>query len=520
MKKQLTTIAAFAFAAIAAQAQETIPSLINEDTTLMAGNNYILSGVTYVMPGNTLTIEPGVTVYAAVEGSEPATLIVPNGAMIHAVGTPERPIVFTADDAQTIALDHNDVGLWSGIILLGDASINAGSNDEASGEGVVLTNGIEGLDAIGRHGLDTSVEEGLLTYGGTNDTHSAGRMEYVSIRHTGFSITGNAGDEIQGLTLGGVGSGTVLENIEVFVSADDGIEIFGGTVNLRNIVLAYAEDDSLDLDQGWRGNVQNLVIIQVDFTDAFGESRDGDHSGEWDGADSPQTNDPRSGFKVANASIIQTGVGEGTNDDVFNFKAAAIGQVWNSAVLTNDTQWFKIDNEDTNNIIQDAFLSGESAFAGLMMWNGGVTTEYSNDVISLAETTMDFLSLITAEAANNSVQDHGITVSVDEAGKASVSYPTSGPLYDAANVVTIPTHPFLTAHNYVGAFGPGQNWAAWTFSAEMGYLNVGGAVQTATLGWVYAPNGLSSAWVYQWASDSWIYMAARAADGSRWVYLP
>jgi hypothetical protein len=520
MIKQITTIAALSMTALTMQAQETIPSLIEQDTTLMAGTDYTLSGVTYVMPGATLTIEAGVTVYAAVDGSEPATLIVANGAMIHAVGTPERPIVFTADDALNTALDHNDVGLWSGIIILGDASINAGSGDEPSGEGVVLTNGIECLDAIGRHGLDTSVENGLLTYGGTNDAHSAGRMEYVSIRHTGFSISGIPGDEIQGLTLGGVGSGTVFENIEIFVSDDDGIEIFGGTANLRNIVIAYAEDDSLDLDQGYRGNVQNLIIIQVAFTDIFGEARNGDHGGEWDGADTPQTNDPRSAFKIANASIIQTGVNDGENDDVFNFKAAAIGQVWNSAVLTNFEQWFKIDNEPDNNIIQDAFLSGDSAFYGLMTWNGGLNTAYTSDVVSLSETEMDFVSLLTAEAAKNSVQDHGITVSVDEAGKASVSYPASGPLYDAANVVTIPELPFLVAHDYVGAFGPNENWAAWTFSAEMGYLNVPGTVQTATFGWVYAPNGLSSSWIYQWSSETWIYMGARANDGSRWVYLP
>ena len=522
MKTKLFLAALSIAGATVASAQTQLGPLVITDTTLPANSEWLIDGVTYITPGVTLTIEPGVTVYAEDEDAANASaLIVTSGATIHAVGTPENPIVFTSVQAQTAELDHNDVSLWAGIILLGDAVINADATeaDNVADPSLVLTNQIEGLDPIGRHGLDIATETAYLTYGGTNDAHSAGAMEFVSIRHTGISLTGEAGDEIQGLTLGGVGSETVLENMEIFVSGDDGIEIFGGTAMLRNIVLAYAEDDTLDLDQGYRGIGQNIVLIQSAFTDIYGEERNGDSGGEWDGADAPETNTPRALGVFSNLTFVSNGPEEGRAVRIRN---AGAYQVWNS-VFIDYAEWIQLDNKPENNIVQDAVAAGNTAFVGNIV--ASATSTSVDDVLVDANdfSGVDAVALI-GDAANKNlvVADAMVPVIRGSDGKVTLNGPAAGsPALNPANVVALPDNGFFQAVNYSGAFDGISSWAAWTYAAEKGYLTVPGYDEIGSLGWIYTFSGnlAPGQWVISTSLGKYIYLASDDPAG-RWVYFP
>ena len=225
----------------------TVSANITSNTTWETGKVYVLAGRITVTSGATLTIQPGTIVKGEVgTGPNATALIIARGAKLMAEGTAASPIIFTsiADEIQPgqIAspnLDPDFDGLWGGLIILGNAPISA---DNASVQ-------IEGIPASDQNGL----------YGGANATDDSGVIRYISIRHGGANI--GEGNEINGLTLGGVGSGTVIENVEVIANQDDGIEWFGGTVSVTNAVVWNAGDDALDTDQAWAGTMDNFIVI-------------------------------------------------------------------------------------------------------------------------------------------------------------------------------------------------------------------------------------------------------------------
>lgn len=225
---------------------------ITSNTTWHAHNTYELVGRVAVQSGATLTIEPGTVIKGAPgAGAAASALIIAQGAHIHAVGTAELPIIFTStadgitpEDVQAGVyhspnLANTITGLWGGVIVLGNAPISA-STDISQIEGIPTS------DLSGR-------------YGGNDPTDASGIMQYVSIRHGGTNI--GSGNEINGLTLGGVGSGTVIDNIEIIANQDDGIELFGGTVSVTNISVWNVGDDGIDTDQGWSGELSNFIVI-------------------------------------------------------------------------------------------------------------------------------------------------------------------------------------------------------------------------------------------------------------------
>ncbi len=220
---------------------------ITENTTWTSGKVYTLESRIAVVSGVTLIIEPGVIVKGqAGTGANATALLVARGGKIMAEGTPTAPIIFTsiADEIMPgeIAspnLDSDLNGLWGGLLILGNAPISA---DAASMQ-------IEGIPPSDPNGL----------YGGSDNTDNSGVLKYVSIRHGGANI--GEGNEINGLTLGGVGSGTIIENIEIVANQDDGIEWFGGTVSVKNAIVWHAGDDAIDTDMSWAGTVDNFVVI-------------------------------------------------------------------------------------------------------------------------------------------------------------------------------------------------------------------------------------------------------------------
>ena len=231
-----------------------ITSNITSTTTWETGKCYILGGRITVVSGATLIIQPGALIKGeAGTGANATALLIARGGKLMAEGTAALPIIFTsvADEITPAAiaagnyespnLDPVINGLWGGVIVLGKAKISV------SGDGPEKQ--IEGIPTSDPNGL----------YGGSDDADNSGVIKYISIRHGGTNI--GAGNEINGLTLGGVGSGTVIENVEVVANQDDGIEFFGGTVNVKNVVIWNVGDDGLDTDQAWAGTVDNFVII-------------------------------------------------------------------------------------------------------------------------------------------------------------------------------------------------------------------------------------------------------------------
>lgn len=166
-------------------------------------------------------------------------------------------------------------GLWGGLVLLGRAPTNLGDN-LTFGYGA---GGIEGLAVPG-------YPANGARYGGYQPHDSSGIIRYVSIRHAGDEI--GEGNELNGATMGGVGDGTIFQNVEVYANQDDGMEWFGGTMNASNLSNVMIGDDSVDIDQGFNGNLQNVQVLQTFFNqnsgDVFGAAS-GDNIGEWDGDD-------------------------------------------------------------------------------------------------------------------------------------------------------------------------------------------------------------------------------------------
>jgi hypothetical protein len=235
-----------------------VTSNITTNTTWTKNNIYELAGRITVLDGVTLTIEAGTIIKGqAGTGANATALLIARGAKLNAEGTATAPIIFTtvadeisvaqvaAGDFKSPNLDATVSGLWGGLIVLGKAPISASANEIQ----------IEGIPTTDPNGL----------YGGTDVADNSGVLKYISLRHGGANI-GN-GNEINGLTLGGVGNGTVIENIEVVANQDDGIEFFGGSVNVTNALVLNSGDDAIDTDQSWSGTLDNFIVICGDATD-------------------------------------------------------------------------------------------------------------------------------------------------------------------------------------------------------------------------------------------------------------
>lgn len=234
-----------------------VNSDITTNTTWYSDTVYQLGGRISVENGATLTIQPGTVIKGeAGTGSNATALLVSRGSKIIAEGTPQLPIIFTsvADELTpemvsqgnfaSPNLDPTINGLWGGLIVLGNAKISA-------------SNTTGDVSSVQIEGIPTSDPNGL--YGGNDDNDNSGIISYVSIRHGGANI--GSGNEINGLTLGGVGRMTSVNNVEVVANQDDGIEWFGGTVNVSNVVVWNAGDDAIDTDQSWAGSLNNFVVI-------------------------------------------------------------------------------------------------------------------------------------------------------------------------------------------------------------------------------------------------------------------
>ena len=216
--------------------------------------------------GPTLTIEPGATLAFQTNKD---FVIINRGSRILADGTADNPVTFTSVSDINQTVGPEDVQQWGGIVINGFGVSNKCAYDGVRGEpGFALRADTEcSIEAEGSAGDDES------QYGGDNDDDSSGIMRFVIVKHTGAEV-GN-GDELNGISFGGVGRSTIVENLQVYSTYDDGIEMFGGAVNFTNFVALYVRDDSIDIDEGWIGSVDNALVIQ--------SATDGNHCIEADG---------------------------------------------------------------------------------------------------------------------------------------------------------------------------------------------------------------------------------------------
>lgn len=266
---------------------------ITTNTTWTSDKVYELATRVTVLDGVTLTIEPGTIIKGqAGTGANATALLVARGGKLMAEGTAAKPIIFTsvADEitpADVTAgklisnLDPTVNGLWGGVLICGKAKISASTGTEVQIEGI-----------------PTSDQNGL--YGGSDDADNSGSLKYISIRHGGTNI--GAGNEINGLTLAGVGSGTVIENVEIVGNQDDGIEFFGGAVSVKNALVWNNGDDAIDTDQSWSGTLDNFIIITP-----------GDHCFELDGPEGSYS----AGHTIKNGTVISDKDGR-TSVDLIN----------------------------------------------------------------------------------------------------------------------------------------------------------------------------------------------------------
>lgn len=276
-----------------------VTSNIEQNTTWTSENVYVLKTRVTVVDGITLTIEAGTIVKgdASLSGANAAVLMIAKGGKLMAEGTADAPIIMTStdDDIQPgelkgTELNENSKGRWGGLVVLGKAPVSAKTENPQ----------IEGVDATDTNGK----------YGGDDAADNSGVIKYVSIRHGGAEIA--EGSEINGLTLGGVGTGTVIENIEVYANEDDGVEFFGGTVNLTNLVVYAVGDDAIDIDQSYAGTVNNFVVYV---------NKNSDKGLEIDGREGSLDKS----FTLTNGSIYSI---DGSDTDA-DFKSKAKGTVTN-----------------------------------------------------------------------------------------------------------------------------------------------------------------------------------------------
>lgn len=489
-----------------------------------ADSNYILEGFTFVNPGVTITIEPGTIVRGQPfeAGKNVGSLVVSRGGAINAQGLVNSPITFTTaantsggrfSDGDTF-LDANpttsplapavgntsNVGLWGAVTLLGYAPTNRGSLNSTITPGTAY---IEG------YGLSTEA----VTYGGRVASDSSGIMKYVSIRHSGKAVS--EGDEQQGLTLGGVGNGTVLENIEIYGSIDDGIEIFGGTVNLKNVVISYVNDDNFDVDQGWTGNAQNVFLLAGNLGEGDGNVTT-DRVLEWDGedgsgvADGIVSGDGRTVGMIDNTGKLSATGQPFHNCTVYNMtifaegaslsarlRAGFGGSVYNSIIYKSPNQGFRIDGDANGNAAAAGYpatdprsqaAAGTVNFAGVAFVDcaNNTSTGIGKDAYARAFVANDTSLcpgavgnvIIDEDLSNNLAGSMAFGYYVDNTGsKVNAQTTANGinpvPLQNAAAVVD-EVGSFFDDVDYKGAFPASRYQALWTTGwtalNQLGYL--------------------------------------------------
>ena len=360
-----------------------------------ANTVYSLSGGVEVgVDGGTpgiLTIEPGVTIFGSSGGD---FLLVNRGSQLFAEGTASSPIIFTSRQNILGTSGVDSIGQWGGIVLLGRAPISDCATGGASNPGGTRTD----CEAI-VEGPSNAV------YGGTLPADSSGRLSYVQVRYPGFEVS--PGNELNGITMAGVGSGTFFQNIQVHNSSDDGVEWFGGRVNGKNLVMTGIDDDSVDSDSGFQGHNQFVLAVQ--------RANGGDHVMEAD-SNGDEDAQPRQDHKLANVTFVSNGgdhviLLRGGGDyafynTVFNSSAACIDIDSATTIQAADPA----KDENGPPVFQSMFMSCATAFVD----DGNITAAQIQTIFNAgsnntANGTSTLANVAAAFPFINGANENGVT---------------------------------------------------------------------------------------------------------------
>ncbi len=350
-----------------------------------------LTGKIHVKAGATLTIKAGTKIIA--NADELSYLLMEQGAKIMAEGTASNPIIMTST--------LKEAGAWGGVHICGKAPINSGAT---------------GLSEIGN-----------ALYGGNNIADNSGIMRYVRIEYSGTALDDE--HEANGISFYGVGSGTLIDYIEIFIGADDGIEFFGGTVNIKHVKVYAAKDDSFDWVEGWQGKGQFLIAIQ---------GEEGDRGFEGDNLKSDNTTNPKSSPTFSNVTLI----GNGDAENYGMKLRRGTGGIFKNIIIAGnfDKRSIDIENSETLRNLVDGSLVIDYAY---------INNSVSDIAIKYSEDDGDAVNIEGYEVEKSSnvfLQD--LTTGVDETTTYNGGYDMSG------------QDSFFETTDYIGA---GADWLnGWT----------------------------------------------------------
>ena len=432
-------------------------NLLNANTVLSCSNVYILDTRVYVNDGQDLFVEPGTVVKAQSAPGAAHAIIVARGGQIWANGSESCPIIMTAlADPLDGSYAVTNRGHWGSLILLGRAYTNKrvadGDATATSTNGVGTIEGLAAGDSRHLYGMPVGQEV---------NSDNSGVLRYVSLRHGGQIIGAN--NEINGLTLGGVGNGTTLEHIEVIANLDDAFEFFGGTVNAKYLVAAHCDDDYIDWDQGWTGKLQFIYGVQGP-DNSGGANNQGDNGFEADGDDAA-TNFANGGIRSNPTVYNATLIGRNLNDEGIEAKERTLGTI--------------------NNSIFARFAQGLNMTAEVEgFWNGGsfvVKNSTFQEVTNPIRIAGSFPAPGSAAHTKFFTTDGNLAVGANALIDATYAMTQPGnaltdrvnpvpPAGTALSTLTAPIDGFFSGAKYRGAFEPGAApWTAnWTLASQIG----------------------------------------------------
>lgn len=401
-----------------------------QDVTLSANAHWVLSGRTAVGNDNvdsaTLFIEAGTTIFG--EAGEDF-LVVRRGSKIEAEGTASAPIVLTS--VQDVTGEETGIGQWGGLVLLGRAPANSCGDQVGDTTPEELANC--GVAAEGDAGQ----------FGGNVADDNSGTLRYVVVKHAGRTL-GN-GDELNGITFAGVGSGTTVDYIQVHQNLDDGVEFFGGSVNVSHLVLTDIGDDSLDWSFGWTGSAQYVYIQQAD--------ADGDNAIEADNSEFDASARPLTKPKIANVTIVGA-----PNTNGVRLRAGTAGLITNMLV-TGPAGYANCLRVNGDESAANA-AAGELAITHSVVACADATAHFNSQAIGAGTTQEWFLG----QTGNQELDPAQLGLNTD--GYSPL--PSSTLLTSGGNPRDIYTG--FDAANYVGAFNGSDNWmTGWTVGVNGGF---------------------------------------------------
>ena len=408
-----------------APVDSVIEGNINSNAFLSKNKRYLLRGFVNVNSPATLTIQAGTVIYG--EKSSKGTLIINRGAKINANGTASEPIVFTSQELP----GNRGPGDWGGIIFAGNASINV------PGGTATLEGGT-----------------GTIYGGGTtpNDDDNSGVLRYVRIEFPGIAFLPD--NEINGLTLGGVGRGTVIEYVQVSFSGDDSFEWFGGNVNGKYLISFRGVDDDFDMDFGFRGNIQFAFAVRdpniADISGSNGFETDNDGTGTF--------NTPRTLPVISNFTVV--GPMQDTSFTAYNpnfrrgahIRRSALTSIYNSIVMGFPIGLLLDGSGVGNAAIGDTLQIRNSIWAGLRAGNGIITNYGQLNALQWYDTP--------AYGNRRYVQPSEVGLIAPFNLSSPNLVPNSGsPAATGASFSNPRLGSFFTPTTYVGAFDPaGSRW--------------------------------------------------------------